>query len=167
MNRLTYLQLSKDESSHFEIAKSVWMPFCQEINIHDGITETDEEILEDCRRRIGIQGSRPDMHFELAFLNDEIIGLTMFAIDLGTVYGLLEKGYGTIMGFYIKPEYRRQGYGREMFLHIENVLKRDGAPKIYLTPDGVTGEPFWTALGFENSGNLDPDNKKFIYIKDM
>lgn len=80
---------------------------------------------------------------------------------------MLEKGYGTIMGFYIKPEYRRQGYGREMFLHIENVLKRDGAPKIYLTPDGVTGEPFWTALGFENSGNLDPDNKKFIYIKDM
>lgn len=167
MNRLTYLQLSKDESSHFEIAKSVWMPFGQEINIHDGITETDEEILEDCRRRIGIQGSRPDMHFELAFLNDEVIGLAMFAIDLGTVYGLLEKGYGTIMGFYIKPEYRRQGYGREMFLHIENVLKRDGAPKIYLTPDGVTGEPFWTALGFENSGNLDPDNKKFIYIKDM
>lgn len=167
MSRLTYLQLSKDEPNHFELAKSVWLPFCHEIDIHDGITESDEEIIEDCKRRIGIQGSRPDMHFELAFLNNEVIGLAMFAIDLGTVYGLLEKGYGTIMGFYIKPEYRRQGYGREMFLHIESILRYDGAPKIHLTPDGVTGEPFWTALGFENSGKFDPDDEKYIYIKDI
>lgn len=38
--------------------------------------------------------------------------------------------------------------------------------KLTFTPDGVTGEPCQTYLGFENSGKFDPDNKKFIYIKD-
>ena len=38
------------------------------------------------------------MHFEIACVNEEPFGIAMFAIDLGTVYGLLEKGYGTIMG---------------------------------------------------------------------
>lgn len=167
MKKLTYLQLSKDEESHFNLASKMWIDFNHEIDLHDGITETDDEILADLRRRIAIQGNRSDMHFEVTFLGSEIIGISMFAIDLGTVYGLLEKGYGTIMGFYIKPEYRRKGYGKEMYEHIETLLKHDGAPKIYLTPDGVTGEPFWTALGFENSGKIDPDNEKYIYIKDI
>lgn len=165
MNRLRYLQLEKDNAEHFELAKPVWLNFCHEINEHDNVMETDEEIIDALQKRIGIQGSRSDMHFELALLDNEVIGFAMFAIDLGTVYGMLEQGYGTIMGVYIKPEYRRQGYGRELYRHIENVLKNDGAPKVYLTPDGVTGEPFWSAIGFKNSGKFDPDDKKYIYIK--
>lgn len=54
-----------------------------------------------------------------------------------------------------------------MFLHIENIFRHDGVPKIYLTPDDVTSEPFWTDLGFENSSKFDPDDKKYIYIKDV
>lgn len=165
MNRLKFLQLEKDNAEHFELAKPVWLAFCHEINEHDNITETDNEIIDALQKRIGVQGTRPDMHFELALLDGEVIGIAMFAIDLGTVYGLLEKGYGTIMGFFIKSEYRRQGYGREMYQHIEDVLSHDGAPKIYLTPDGVAGEPFWTAIGFKNSGKFDPDDKKYIWIK--
>lgn len=167
MNRLKFLQLENGNAEHLELAKSVWLPFCQEINLHDGISETNEEIIDALQKRIGVQGTRPDMHFELVLFDGEVIGIAMFAIDLGTVYGMLEKGYGTIMGFFIKPEYRRQGYGREVYQHIEDVLRHDGAPKIYLTPDGVTGEPFWTAIGFKNSGKFDPDDKKFIYIKDI
>ena len=167
MEKLTYLQLSKDNRNHLELSKDMWLDFNKEINLHDGIVESDDEILFDLRRRINIQGCRSDMHFELAFLNSEVIGITMFAIDLGTVYNLLESGYGTIMGFYIKPEYRREGYGTEMYRHVEKMLKKDGAQKIYLTPDSVTGEPFWITLGFNNSNKFDPDNKKYIFIKDI
>lgn len=165
--KLTYLQIDKNNEKHFESAKSLWFPFIREVNEHDGTMETEEEILDGLRKRISIQGSRPDMHFEIAFLEGKPVGIAMFAIDTGTVYGLLEAGYGTIMGFYIKPENRRKGLGREFFRHIEEILKKDGAPKIYLTPDGVTGEPFWRAVGFTDSGKIDPDNKMPIYIKDI
>lgn len=165
MNRLSYIQIEKHNQEHYETAKSLWVPFSRELDAHEGIEETYDEIIHDLTRRINIQGSRTTMHFELAYTNSLPIGIAMFAIDTGSVYGLLESGYGVITGFYISPEYRRKGYGTEFFLHIESVLKNDGAMKIYLTPDGVTGEPFWTALGFENSGKFDPDDKKYIYIK--
>ena len=163
---LRFIQIEKENKKHYDLAKPLWVAFCKEINEHDNVDETDESILDALNKRIGIQGSRPDMHFEIAMLNDVAVGLAMFAIDLGTVYDLLEKGYGTVMGFFISPNCRRKGLGREFFLHIEQTLKKDGAPKIYLTPDGITGEPFWTALGFSNSGKFDPDDKKYIYIKD-
>ncbi len=167
MNKLTFVQIEKENREHYEAAKSLWLPFSRELDEHEGIEETYDVIINDLTRRINIQGSRPTMHFELAFEGSELIGIAMFAIDTGTVYGLLESGYGVITGFYIRPEYRRKGYGNEFFQHIESILKKDGAPKIYLTPDGVTGEPFWTSRGFENSGKFDPDDKKYIYIKEV
>lgn len=166
MRKLSFIQIEKGNNHHYELAEKLWIPFSEELNKHEGITETKEEIIHDLTRRINIQGSRNNMHFELLLKDDTPIGISMFAIDTGTVYGLLESGYGVITGFYIRPEYRRKGYGRRFFEHIESVLINDGAPKIYLTPDGVTGEPFWVSLGFENSGKFDPDDKKYIYIKD-
>ncbi len=166
MHKFNFIQIEKGNQYHYELAEKLWIPFSKELDEHDGITETEEDILHDLTRRINIQGSRPNMHFELVMKDNNPIGIAMFAIDTGTVYGLLESGYGVITGFYICPEHRRKGYGKEFFSHIESVLINDGAPKIYLTPDGVTGEPFWVSLGFENSGKFDPDDKKFIYIKD-
>jgi GNAT superfamily N-acetyltransferase len=93
------------------------------------------------------------------------MGIANFAIDTGTIYGLIEAGCGTVLGFYIKPEYRRKGFGRAFFKHIENTLKADGATHIYTTPDKVTGVPFWSAMGFAASGKIDPDNHLSIYIK--
>lgn len=71
------------------------------------------------------------------------------------------------MGFYIIPEKRKLGYGRVLFTHIENLLKVDGAKAIYLTPDSVSGIPFWKALGFEDSQKIDPDDHMPIYIKNI
>ena len=166
MERLRFIHIEKGNAEHYELAQRLWIPFSKELDEHEGITETEDEILHDLTRRINIQVSRDNMHFELALLDKEPVGIAMFAIDTGTVYGLLESGYGAITGFYIAPEFRRKGHGRKFFKHIEQVLIADGAPKIYLTPDGVTGEPFWASLGFENSGKFDPDDKKFIFIRD-
>lgn len=167
MNELKFVQIEKDNRKHFEDAKSVWLPFIKEVNTHDGISKSDEEIIDGLRKRIAIQGKRSDMHFEVMAVAEKVIGIAMFAIDLGTVYGLLETGYGTIMGFYIKPEYRRQGYGRKFYQHIEKTLRNDGAKHMYLCPDSVTGMPFWTAMGFYSSGKFDPDDKKPIYVKEI
>lgn len=165
MEELKFLQLEKENAEHFEIAKSVWLPFIHEVNAHDNRQQNDGEIIDGLKRRIAIQGGRKDMHFEVAILNNEVIGIAMFAIDIGTVYGLLESGYGTIMGFYIKPEHRRKGFGKIFYIHIENVLICDGATKLYICPDAITGVPFWNAMGFADSGKFDPDDRKPIYIK--
>lgn len=162
---LKYMQLYKDNHNLCAIAQELWVDFIKEVNGNDGKKQTKEQILDGFYKRVSIQGSRNNMHFEVMFLNRNPIGIAMFAIDLGTVYGLLEKGYGTVMGFYIHPKYRKMGYGRAFWEHIESVLRSDGASKFYICPDSVTGVPFWTSIGFEDSHLMDPDDKKAIFLK--
>ncbi|MCM1541292.1 MAG: GNAT family N-acetyltransferase [Blautia sp.] len=166
-NQIEFIQLQKNNESHFEAASKLWVPFIQEVNRHDGTHRSEEQILDGLKKRISIQGNRRDMHFEIALTDGEPFGIAMFAIDLGTVYGLLEKGCGTIMGFYIHPDFRSQGLGTLFSRHIETVLSADGAAKMYICPDAVTGEPFWKANGYHDSGKIDPDDKKPIYIKEL
>ncbi len=69
------------------------------------------------------------------------------------------------MEFYVLPEYRRRGYGRQMYLHLEELLKRDGAKRLHLTADPVTGAPFWSKLGFAPTGEKSPENKLDFFEK--
>lgn len=52
-----------------------------------------------------------------------------------------------------------------MYRHLEEQFRRDGAKRMYLTADPVTGKPFWEALGFVNTGEQSPENKQDIYEK--
>ncbi len=165
--QINFIQIEKDNAVHFERASQLWIPFIKEVNEHDGTYQSEEQIINGLKKRISVQGRRKDMHFEIAYVKGEPFGIAMFAIDLGTVYGLLEKGYGTIMGFYIHPKFRRKGLGTSFSRHIEATLYSDGARKMYICPDSVTGEPFWKFNGYTDSGKIDPDDKKPIYIKEI
>ena len=165
---LRFVQLYEGDETLLAMAREVWVPFIREVNANDGVTQSDEAILDGLAKRIHIQGSRKDMHFELALLDGEAVGIAMFAIDLGTIGGLLDQpGYGTVMGFYIKPTFRRRGLGRAFFEHIQMALRQDGARRMYLCPDSATGVPFWRAMGFADSGKIDPDDRKPIYMRDI
>lgn len=165
MTKLSFVQISKENDELCEITRTLCVPYFEELNAHEGIIESKEEILNAVNQRIAAQGKRNNMHFEIVFLNSVPIGIAMFAIDLGTVCGLLERGYGTVMEFYICPEYRREGYGEEFLRHIEDTLRNDGASNFYITPDSVTGIPFWRSMGYKDSGLMDPDNNQPIYTK--
>ncbi len=166
MQNIKFIQIYKDNQEIYQELLPKWIHYFKELNEHDpSLIRTEEEIIHDLTRRVKIQGDRSDMHFELLYCDDVLIGFSNFAIDLGTVYGLLEKGYGTVMEFYIVPEHRRKGYGRLFYEHIEKTLQNDGASKMYVCPDNVTGEPFRVAMGFADSGKIDPDNEMPIYIK--
>jgi len=167
MEKLKFVQIQKDNERHFLETAKLWMAYIQELYSHDGTNRAENEIINNLRKRIGIQGKRPDMHFEIAYHQDEPIGIANFAIDIGTIYGLIESGYGTVMEFYIKPDFRRKGFGKVFLDHIENVLRNDGARNMYICPDSVTGKPFWKAMGFVDTGEIDPDNKLPIYTKDI
>lgn len=165
MERLTCVQIEKDNQEHYRQAAKLWLPYMEEIGINQGCLSSREQILQDLRNRTNIQGNRTNMHFEIYFEDDEPIGIAFFAVDTGGISGILEGGYGCVMEFYVFPERRRQGFGGEIMRHIERAFRSHGVTHIYLTPDPVTGEPFWLATGFSDSGKIDPDNKLPIYIK--
>lgn len=142
MKALTFAQVTRDnQEEHGELCRQ-WIDYFSELEVHEGQVTSAEEMIHDLHRRIEIQGNRKDMHFEVCYQNDEMIGFANFAIDQGTVYGLIDAGYGTIMEFYVAPRYRRKGYGRAFFAHIEEVLLGDGAKFMYLCPDPAMGDPF-------------------------
>ena len=147
------------------LALPLWLAFCAEIKGNGD--ENPVAPLTDFRRRVNNQGSRPDMHFELVLAGKKKtpIGFAHYAIDKGTIGGLIDPNGGVFLSYYIAPEYRRQGYARRMFLHCAETLHRDGAAYLYCCPDPVTGEPFWRAMGFQDSGILDPDDRLNIFIK--
>ena len=166
MKNITYVQIYKGNQDLYNKILPQWIDYFNNISREPGDEKpTDDEFSQDLNKRINIQGNRPDMHFELFFCGDTLIGFANYAIDIGTCYGLLESGYGVVMEFYISPEFRRKGYGKLLFEHVEERLKNDGAKYLYLTPDLVTGIPFWVAMGFNDIGKIDPDNNLPIYLK--
>lgn len=115
---------------------------------------------------INIQGD-DDRHLELCYDGDTLIGFLYGKIDRPEHRGFIKVGYGYIMEFFVLPDYRRKGYGKRMYEHLENLLKADGAKKLYLTSDPVTGKPFWEALGFTYTSEKSPENNQDIYEKDL
>lgn len=127
MATLTFTQITRENQKQHEELLSQWITYMREIDEHENESISDEKIIHDLERRINIQGKRKDMHFEVCYQKDDMIGFANFAINLGTLYGLLGYGYGTVMELYISPEYRRKGFGNLLYEHIEETLKYDGA----------------------------------------
>lgn len=167
LGKMQFIQLNKEDVNHIEIAKSLWVPFVVDQKRLRGEVFDIGQITDNLMRRIGIQGLRDTMHFELCYIDNACVGISNFAIDLGGIKGLVDPGYGYIMGFYIIPERRRLGYGKMFYQHIEKVFIEHGAKSIYLTTNSDLGISFWKSLGFENSTKLDPDEHMPIYIKDI
>ncbi|MCL2773324.1 MAG: GNAT family N-acetyltransferase [Oscillospiraceae bacterium] len=167
MQNFKFMQIYPENQTLYQDLLPKWIDFIKEIDEHRNGSQSDTEIIHNLDCRVKIQGSRKDMHFELFYCDNELIGFANFAIDLGTIYGLIESGYGTVMGIYIVPEYRQKGNGKLFFEHIQKTLESDGAKYMYICPDLVTGEPFWSAVGFHDSGKIDPDENLPIYVKQL
>lgn len=167
--RLQFEQICPDHKDQFEKALSLWIPYIREIYKEDPdeMGKSEEELANDLKPRIRIQGTQYGMHFELCYQeNGELAGFAFYAVDHGGIEGILEAGLGYIMEYYVRPEYRRQGYASMMYEHVETTLKQDGVQKLYLTPDSTNGVPFWREMGYEDCGKIDPDNHMPIYMKD-
>jgi len=167
MKNTMFIQIYKEKQELYKDILPLWLTYFNELYKDDDEKPTDEETTLDLNRRINIQGRRSDMHFELFYCDDVPVGFANFAIDIGGISGLIEKGSGSVLEFYIAPEFRRKGHGQLFYEHIEKTLKNDGAQKIHLTSDTVAGVPFWVAMGFSESDKIDPDNDMPIFIKNV
>ncbi|MBQ8794165.1 MAG: GNAT family N-acetyltransferase [Clostridia bacterium] len=164
MNRLTYVKLDPQNEKHCIEFEQLMRLYAKELDSHNNRETPDEVIAKWIDSIIKMQGDY-DRHLKLCYDNETLIGFLYGKIDKPEHKGYKKIGYGYIMEFFVLLEYRRKGYGREMFYHLQTVFANDGASRMYLTADGVTGKPFWRSLGFVATGELSPENSQMIYEK--
>ena len=165
-NQIKYVRVCADNEESCKAFKSLMVPYMEELDAHSDEPLPMELLPKWIDSIIAMQGPS-DRHTELSFVGDDLIGFLYGKVDHADHKGFIKPGYGYIMEFYVRPKYRRNGYGKRMFLHLEHLFRSDGAKRMYLTADPVSGKPFWEAMGFANTGEQSPENKLDIYEKDV
>ena len=160
--QILYTQVSAENAEHCHVFEMLMYAYIAELNQH-----LERPLPEPFQQKwihsiIAMQGPC-DRHLELCYVDGEAIGFLYGKIDHEDHKGYIKPGYGYIMEFYVKSEHRRNGYGRNMFRRLENLFRADGASRMYLTADPVTGKPFWEAMGFQNTQEKSPENQLYLY----
>lgn len=99
----------------------------------------------------------------ICFSETEAIGFSLFQIDDPKSDWCKRPGWGLIREFYIRPEFRRKGYGQQMENQTVKALRGVGAENLYLTADN-RAIPFWIRCGWENTLTL-CSNDLYIFEK--
>ena len=94
----------------------------------------------------------------LCMSEENIVGFLYGRIDQPDDKGYKRIGHGYIMEFYVLPDHRRKGVGKNMLTFLESYFAEKGAHQLYLTADPVTGKPFWEAMGYSATGMISPEN---------
>lgn len=163
MKNLRFEKL-RNTKEDFEVFLSLILPYCKELDKNAG-RQTPEETLIGFAQSILNMASDKDRFIELCYAGNELAGFIYGKVDRESHRGYVRPGWGYVMESYVKPEYRRKGFGTAMYKRLENLFISNGVSKIWLTADPVTGEPFWSAMGFRNSGERSPENDLYIYEK--
>lgn len=167
MNKIIkYVQLSSDDKELCAAFESLMFPYIAEMNEHSHRPLPEQFQQKWIDSIIAMQGPS-DRHLELCSVDGTLVGFLYGKIDHEDQKGFIKPDYGYIMELYVRPEYRRQGYGERMFRRLESLFRQDGAKMMYLTADPVTGKPFWEAMEFENTGVQSPDNQLYIYEREI
>jgi len=161
---MRFKQLKSEDKEACKVFDSLMREYVKELDAHDG-GDTSAILDKWIESIIRMQGDS-DRHLELCYIGDDLIGFLYEKVDHPEHRGYKKIGYGYIMEFYVKPEYRRCGYGRTMFERLQKLFRLDGADRMYLTSDPVTGKPFWESMGFARTGEISPENSMEIYEKD-
>lgn len=165
-NKLKFTQVVSDNAYLCSEFRSLMHPYVKELNQHSERSLPDEFIEKWISSILSMQGPT-DRHLELCYDGQELIGFLYGKIDHEDHNGFIKPGYGYIMEFFVLPQFRRMGYGKAMFHRMEKLFVYDGARKMYLTPDAVTGVPFWTAMEFQGTGEYSPENQMEIFEKEV
>lgn len=165
MSELKFVTV-KNKRKYNKILENIMLLYCQELD-RNACRETPEETLKKFIASIISMSEDKDRFVKLCYLGKDLIGFAYGKIDREGHRGYVRHGWGYVMEFYVKHKYRRNGYGKEMYNHLENIFESNGVSNIWLTADPVTGEPFWSAVGFTNSGDKSPENNLYIYEKEV
>lgn len=165
MNRLRYLQLTPGHEEQFHMAKQLWFSFIHEVHEHDGIQQPDHQIVDGLKKKSPYKAVAKicTLNWRLWLMSREAFQCLRLTLERDMVYR--RKVTEQLWGCTFDPTFAERG-GTAFYKHIKNVLSNDGASKMYICPDAI-GVPFWKANGYMDSGKIDPDARKPIYIKEI
>lgn len=87
-------------------------------------------------------------------------GMSLVAVKDGRIIGTVLAGHDGRRGFIhhmaVLPDYRRQHIGHKLATEAIKRILADGIDKthIFCYQDNLTGQNFWTSLGFQKRGDL-------------
>lgn len=87
-------------------------------------------------------------------------GMSLVAVSDGRIIGTVLAGHDGRRGFIhhmaVLPEFRRRHIGNRLATEAINRISQDGIEKthIFCYKDNLTGQDFWTSLGFKKRGDL-------------
>lgn len=165
-NQIKYVRVFAQNQEVCTAFRALMTSYMEELDAHSDEPLPMELLPKWIDSIIAMQGPS-DRHTELCYVGGNLIGFLYGKVDHEEHKGFIKPGYGYIMEFYVRPQFRHKGYGKKMFLHMEHLFRKDGAKRMYLTADPVSGKPFWEAMGFANTGEQSPENKLDIYEKDV
>lgn len=167
---LLFIQLQKGNEDHYRTLLSLMEAYNRELREHrPDYPITEENVAQATRSMLAMQQDA-DRHLEICYDREnggQPIGFLYGKIDHKSHKGFVKPGYGYIMEFYVQPAYRRMGCGKAMFQRLEGLFAVDGATRMYLNAAPVTGVPFWTAIGFTPTDEIQPHNHMIIYEKEI
>ena len=123
--------------------------------MHDIPADRREKFLQNMLDR----QEEPDRWLLLFKEKDDYIGFSHLKIDRE-----LRDGWGWIMEFYIRPEYRRKGKGTRFYRMCERILRENDVSGIWLTTN-PEAKQFWCSLGFTATGERADFNDREIMEK--
>lgn len=129
MDRLTFVQLYADNKTDCAIFKRLMRRYAKELDEHQNQTTSTVSVTKWVKSIIQMQGDS-DRHLELCFDNNKPVGFLYGKVDRPEHKGFIKVGYGYIMEFFVLPEYRRNVYGKEMYLHLEKLFNKDGVKRM-------------------------------------
>lgn len=163
MQKLDFYSVTEENKQVFH---QLMRAYSKELDLHQNRT-TDEKILAGWTERIIAGQHESGRCLKLCCDGGSVIGFLYGKIDMPDDKGFRKLGYGYVMEFYVQPQYRRKGYGREMYGCLESFFADEKAAGVYLTADPVTGKPFWRSLGFKENGEISPENNLPVYEKHL
>lgn len=165
-NQIRYVQFSAGNEKLCSAFESLMYEYIDEMNEHSHRPLPKEFQKKWINSIIAMQGPG-DRHLELCCVDSEAIGFLYGKVDHEDHRGFIKPGYGYVMEFYVKPEYRRSGFGKQMLQRLESLFRERCVVRMYLTADPVTGRPFWEAMGFVSTGEISPVNSLPVYEKSL
>ncbi len=162
---LSYIPLVSNNPEQFAIFCELLREYDAEIDIGKRPEPLSMERIQKIALYILRCADRADSWLELLYAQGNPVGFLFYEVDDGS-YGAPETlGYGFIREFYIRPGYRRHGFGSRSFAKIEDTFRKHGVKQMWLTCDTEAGAPFWRSLGFNNTEKRCQKNNINIYVK--
>ena len=106
MKNLKFTQLQKGNNAHLQLFESIFTEYDQEQREHGSSVSAHVTASELAHGMLNMQGPH-DRHLELCYDGDNLIGFLYGKVDHEGHKGFIKPGFGYIMEFYVRPEYRR------------------------------------------------------------